>query len=148
MGIILFLDWNIHIGGHCHQATTSRVQEPELNEKLLVPSSARGSLELKGDFVVAKQHAHDIFLVDLAMDSQRFKPAQLKQVNYCRMYLNILVLSDITTAKGDYIDPLMFLGEAQPVITKHRVNQAKPSAKAWKQWSRLLLMLTHNSPHL
>ena len=64
------------------------------------------------------------------------------------MYLNVLMLSDITTAKGDYINSLMFSGDAQPAVTKHRVNQAKPSDKAWKQWRRLLLMLTHNSPRL
>ena len=44
------------------------------------------------------------------------------------MYLNVLMVSDIATAKGDYIEPLMFSGDAKPAITKHKVNQAKPNA--------------------
>ena len=72
-------------------------------------ASVGESLELKWDFVVTKQHAQDIFLMDVAMESQCFKPKQSKQVNYWRMYLNVLMLSNITTAKGDYINPLMFL---------------------------------------
>ena len=107
-----------------------------------------GSMELKGDFVLPKQRAQDEFIMTVALDSKRFKPAQLRHINYCRMYLNALMVSDIATAKGDYIDLLMFQGEAQPLVTKHRVNQVTPNAKAWKQWRRLLLIMTHSSPRL
>ena len=84
----------------------------------------------------------------VALESRCFKPAQLKQPNYCQLYLNVLLVSDIATAKGDFIEPLMFSGQAKPAVTKHKVNQNKPSAKAWKQWRRLLLMLTQTSPRL
>ena len=106
------------------------LESESLNSMRNYLASVGGSLELKGDFVVTKQRDKDIFLMDLAVESRRFKPAQLKRINYCRMYLNVLTLSDITTAKGDYIDPCYFSGEANPAVTKHRVNQAKPSAKA------------------
>ena len=111
-------------------------------------ASTGGFLELKEDFVVPKQRDADKFLMTITLESQKFKPAQLRRINYCRMYLNVLLVSDITTAKGDYIESAMFSGNAQPVITKHKANQAKPNAKAWKQWRRLLLYLTHNSPRL
>ena len=111
-------------------------------------SSTRSILELKEDFVVPKQREEDTFLMTITLESQKFKPAQLRRLNYCRMYLNVLLLSNITTAKGDYIEPLMFSGDTQPAITTHKVKQAKPNAKAWKQWRRLHLILTHNSPRL
>ena len=111
-------------------------------------ASTRSVIELNENFVEPKQRDGDEFLMTIALASQKFKPAQLKRINYCRMYLNILLVSDITNAKGDYIDHLVFSGEAPPAITKHKVNQAKPNDKAWKQWRRLLLMLTHNSPRL
>ena len=111
-------------------------------------ASTGSFLELKDNFVVPKQREADNFLMTIALESRKFKPAQLRRINYCRMYLNVLHVSDITNAKGDYIDPLMFSGEAQPAITKHKVNQARPNAKAWKQWRRLLLILTKNSPRL
>ena len=37
-----------------------------------------GSLELKEDFVVPKQRDHNEFLMLVALNAQRFKPAQLK----------------------------------------------------------------------
>ena len=91
-------------------------------------ASTGSFLELKDSFVVSKQLDADNFLMTVALESQKFKPAQLQWINYCRIYLNVLLVSDITTAKGDYIDPLMFSGEAQPAIMKHKVNQAKPNA--------------------
>ena len=111
-------------------------------------ASTASSLELQGNFVEPKQRDADDFLMTIALNSQKFKPAQLRRINYCRMYLNVLLVSDITTARGDYIDHLMFSGEATPATTKHKVNQLKPNAKAWKQWRWLLLLLTQNSPRL
>ena len=131
--------------------TTTKLPHLESNYLLSLRdylASTGGSLELKDDFVIAKQQDQDEFLMTVALDSKRFKPAQLKRINYCWMYINVLLVSGIATAKGDYIDSKMFLGEAQPMSTKHKVNQPKPNAKAWKQWRRLLLLITHTLPSL
>ena len=111
-------------------------------------ASTGGLLKLNGNFVVPQQQDHDEFLMTVALEFNWFKPAQLKRINYCRMYLNVLTVSDIATTKGDYIEPAMFSGEATPTITKHKVNQVRPNKKAWKQRRRLLLTLTHSSPRL
>ena len=88
-----------------------------------------GSLELNGELVVPKQRDHDEFLMTVAVESKQFKPAQLKRINYCRMYLNVLMVSDIATAKGDYIEPLMFSGKTTPVITNIRSTKRSPLQK-------------------
>ena len=60
----------------------------------------------------------------------------------------MLLVSDIATTKGNYIASLMFSGETKPAVNKHKVNQNRPSAKAWRQLRWLLLMLNRNSPCL
>ena len=62
-------------------------------------ASVGGTIELQSDFVVAHQRAQDNFLMDVAVASRRFCPVELKQINYCCLYLNILLVSDIVTAK-------------------------------------------------
>jgi hypothetical protein len=100
-----------------------------------------GSIAVEQAYVVEPQRERDEFLMDLALSSGRFKPKQLCRVNYCRMYLNVLHVSDVTTANGKAILPGMYSGEAGRVQTTNKVNQAKPDAKAWRQWRKLLHML-------
>ena len=60
------------------------------------------------------------------------------------MYLNVQLLSDICTAGGTHIDKGMYQGNLESAISTskhHRVNQACPNAKAWKQWRRALKLL-------
>jgi hypothetical protein len=43
----------------------------------------------------------DSLLMDKACNSGLFKPAKLKCLNHCCLYLNVLTLSDVTNAKGN-----------------------------------------------
>ena len=66
--------------------TTTKLPHLESNYLLSLRdylASTGGSLELKDDFVIAKQQDQDEFLMTVALDSKRFKPAQLKRINYC-----------------------------------------------------------------
>jgi hypothetical protein len=99
-----------------------------------------GSIELQDTFVDPLQRENDQFLMDMAIRSRKFTPGQLKKINYCRMYLNVLLLSDVVKANGKELDEGLYAGTLRPNMTKHRVNQAKPSSKSWKQWRRLLRM--------
>jgi hypothetical protein len=77
--------------------------------------------------------------------AKKFQRTQIKRVNYCRMYLNVLLISDIATANGTAIDPSMYKGKA-PIVggTKHQVKQARPNETSWKQWRRLLNMIAYS----
>ena len=48
--------------------------------------------------------------MDAVLDSPSFKPFEIRMVNYCRLYLRVTTLADITTAKGDAIDSGMYQG--------------------------------------
>jgi hypothetical protein len=51
------------------------------------------------------QRMRDLFLMDTSCNSGLFTPAELKRLNYCCLYLNVLTLSDVTDAKGNPFAP-------------------------------------------
>jgi hypothetical protein len=75
--------------------------------------------------------------MDVIIQSARFKPADIKKLNYCRLYLNAVTLSDITKPNGLEVDPCILTGHQSLCggITRwHTVNQEKPSNKEWQLW--------------
>lgn len=103
-------------------------------------ADVQGTIQLYDAPVAQRQREGDLFLMDVAI-ANGFKPAELRRVNYCRMYLNVLLLSDIVTPCGKFIDPAMYVGDFTATMSTskdHRVYQKKPGAVAWKQWRRLI----------
>jgi hypothetical protein len=43
--------------------------------------------------------------MEKACNSGLFTPAELKRLNYCRLYLNVLTQSDVTDAKSNRFAP-------------------------------------------
>ena len=107
----------------------------------------QGQLELDTPFVTPLQRQGDAFLMDLAIQSGKFKPTQLRQLNYCRLYLNVLLVSDISNANGTNLNPETYRGSPPDVTTKHKVNQKRPNSKSWMQWRRLMYILADGSKH-
>jgi hypothetical protein len=98
-------------------------------------------LELDDPAVEKLQREGDAFLMDIAIKSGKFGRAQLKRLNYCRIYLNVLLVSDIANAAGDALEINAFKGIPTINTTKHRVHQKRPNREAWTQWKRLMFML-------
>ena len=107
----------------------------------------QGQLELDTPFVTQLQRQGDAFLMDVAIQSGKFKPIQLRRLNYCRLYLNVLLVSDVCNANGTELDPEAYHGSQPAVTTKHKVNQSCPNSKSWKQWRRLMYILADGSKH-
>jgi hypothetical protein len=85
-------------------------QLPDLEGHWLVsirnfPTHIDGALELTKTHIQPLQCTGDLFLMDKACNSGLFTPAKLKLLNYCRLYLNVLTLSDVTDAKGNRFAP-------------------------------------------
>ena len=102
-----------------------------------------GQIQLDTPFIAPKQRQDDQYLMDLALKffPAKKKSAKLRRINYCRMYLNVLLLSDITTACGTKIDPAMYQGypaNTESTTDHHQVNQNRPNEKAWKDWRAFL----------
>jgi hypothetical protein len=68
-----------------------------------------------------------------------FTSEEITQINYCRLYLQAITLSDLTKAGGKRLDPHMLKGRqsmTSSVTRLHHTNQSLPHEKAWTLWYR------------
>jgi hypothetical protein len=88
---------------------------------------------------------HDNFLMEI-FQSHNFSPIQLRHLNNCRIFLQVLTLSDITSADGKYILPTALKGERtqEQTSTLHWPRQDSPTELSWDLWR---LALSHISTH-
>jgi hypothetical protein len=84
--------------------------------------------------------------MDVAMNMSKIKPGHLRCINYCRMYLNVITISDITNATGDIIETAAFEGrreDLQAPNTWNRVHQHKPDKSSWSLWRKVLRQVSY-----
>ena len=65
-------------------------------------------------------------------------PSELKQLNYCRLFLRVVTLSDICTAKGDTITRQCWEGSTPTNATQLWPRQESPATKSWSVWRRFI----------
>ena len=97
------------------------------------------NLELDDPYIPKLQCHNDEFIMDAVLNNPSFKPFQIRMVNYCRMYLRVTTIADITTARGDAIAPGMYNGDPTAVIVNnnwYHVHQKRPGPKAWACWRK------------
>ena len=102
-------------------------------------AECNGRIEVDNSFVLPLQREHDFFLMDAILESKQFTPDELCLINYCRLHLQAVTVSDITLADGVRLDPYFIQGRSGPMsstTTHHKVNQARPNEKSWNLWKR------------
>lgn len=75
--------------------------------------------------------------MDIIIQSARFTPTEIRKLNYCRLYLQAVTLSDITKPNGWELDPCLLQGRPSSYSSLTRwqtVNQDRPSVTEWKFW--------------
>ena len=98
-----------------------------------------GSLDLDDTYVLPIQREHDFYLMDKVLSEGTFSDDDLNMINYCRLYLQALTVSDITTLDGKTIDKPKLKGNWSLLSsrsTTHKVYQAKPNEEAWGKWRK------------
>jgi exonuclease III len=103
-----------------------------------------GSIECFESFLVPHAREGDTHIMDAICDCQRFTATQVKQINACRIYLQVLLLSDITTPCGTRMMKNYYIGTREqrqnwPMLTYPR--QPKPNLTAWQLWRKALNLL-------
>jgi hypothetical protein len=103
--------------------------------------SIGAQLEVDQDFIPARQRVNDFYLMDLAMSSCRFTAKQLKLVNYCRLYLQVVTASDVVLPSGYQLDEwlldgVLHIDSSESLFVK--VTQGRPNKPTWVQWHRLM----------
>ena len=107
-------------------------------------SQIDGQIEVDDSFVPPLQREGDEFLMDIALTSNAFNASELKLVNYCRLHLQAVTVSDICLAQGDMLDPTLAFGEPGPhssVSVYCETCQQLPNKASWTQWLRLCDMV-------
>ena len=62
------------------------------------------------------------------------------------MYLNVLLLSNITLPNGKHIDGAAYAGDIEALHSYdlgHKVHQTRPNDKAWAEWKKCMHLFTH-----
>jgi hypothetical protein len=98
------------------------------------------TIELDEPYTTVREREHDWHIMDAIIQSGQFSLTEIRQLNYCRLYLQSTTISDITNANGDVMDKYMYQGEinhSSSSINKwHRVNQERPADKHWLLWQK------------
>jgi hypothetical protein len=95
-------------------------------------SCAAGYLILDDNYVVPLQRVRDSHLMDAVLNSGRFSPAEICLFQYCRLYLQVHTLFDITGPTGTHLKVgiracTLFLSSSTRLIP---TLQACPNARA------------------
>jgi hypothetical protein len=107
----------------------------------------QGTLQLDNTYTTFPQRRRDEHLMDIAIQSMCFSDKELALLNYCRLYLRVTLVSDISNAQGTHINPEVWWGDRStlPKPTSTYPRQSRPEAKSWIQWRSLLRLITHMS---
>ena len=77
------------------------------------------------------------------MDSDRFTKAQIRRLNYFRLFLQAVTLSDLTDASDERLDQSKLHGVFNVKSSTNKwlqFNQDRPSEEEWKLWRNANLL--------
>ena len=60
------------------------------------------------------------YIMDLILKSKKFQPAQIRTLNYCRLYLGAVTISDLTTTSGLNLDNAKLQGHISQLSSTTR----------------------------
>ena len=107
--------------------------------------SIDGRIRLDHTYVPSLQRVNDDYIMDIVLNSNQFDADEIRQINYCRLFLQAITISDIATATGTRLFDGINRGldtEWSSTTTWHLTNQAKPSTASWKLWTKALLLFS------
>lgn len=100
---------------------------------------AKIEVDVESHWVPQLLRQGDIGLMDMAM-TFHLDPQQLRCINTCRLYLQVITVSDITTARGDRLLSSVMVGDRDPARSSNLLwpTVPRPPNSFWHAW-RLFL---------
>ena len=101
------------------------------------------SIQIDDPGIPPPQREHDSYLMDYILHSNHYTAVEARKLNYCRIYLNVVTVSDITRPCGDKVDPAFYTGHLTESSSRPNLmhfHQDRPSEKEWKLWRRANLL--------
>jgi exonuclease III len=94
------------------------------------------------DFPISRTlRTNDRFIMDIAVNQQKWTNRQLIQINSCRRFLQAQTLADICNLSGTRLLGHVKSGQGLPPTHTVRIamfNQPRPNDKAWQTWKKFL----------
>jgi hypothetical protein len=75
--------------------------------------TCKATVETDGLWQPKANREQDRVIMETLIASGRFTNKELKDINYCRIYLQAFLISDITTLEGNKIEEWVGLGQKQ-----------------------------------
>jgi len=100
-------------------------------------------LEIESPWVPTLTRQGDVALMDLAL-MFHLNHQQLRTINTCRLFLQVVTVSDIVTARGDRLQPFVVTGERTPHQVSHLQwpEMQRPPPVFWTSWRLFLQYFT------
>jgi hypothetical protein len=143
---LIALHWaQLQSGFHTPLRQDPTAPAPHL-EGLYIPSlreflaSINGSIVTEHSYTIPLQRVHDRAIMDVVITNNLFTPSECKTINYCRMFLRVHRIADLTLAGGNHID-FSFLA-VDPSLLSSASTLIEPlqdrpqTASALKLWQR------------
>jgi hypothetical protein len=105
--------------------------------------SIQSSLCLDEPAIPALQRLYDHHIMDAILASHRFTPAEIRRLNYCRLFLQATTLSDLAHVKGTRLDHSKLLGCPSMYSSTSggpQIYQQRPAEPEWKLWKKANLI--------
>ena len=97
------------------------------------------------------QRMYDDHLMDMIQNSKQFTASEVRQLHYCRLFLKVNRLSDITHTTGTRLDGSTLLGDPSIYSSTrigNSIHQERPSEKEWKLWRKAALLWSDENGNL
>ena len=96
-------------------------------------------IEVDDAEIAPLEREHDDYIMVLVLQSNEFQPTQIRMLNYCRLYLGAVTISDLTTTSGIYLDNAKLQGQISQMSSTTwwlKIYQERPADAQWKLWRR------------
>jgi exonuclease III len=98
------------------------------------------TLQLDDPMIPPLQRVHDAHIMDIVLQSKKYTASEIRRINYCRLFLQAVTLSDLATVDGQYVDASKLKGHPSlrsSSTTLMHINQDRPSESEWSLWKKV-----------
>jgi exonuclease III len=106
-------------------------------------ASHKLSIQMTDTGIPPLQREHDTYIMDHILQANHYTKAEVRKINYCRMFLQAVTVSDLSHPDGTSIDLLMMQGQDSEKGSRTAIlsiHQERPSDTEWKLWRRANLL--------
>ena len=106
-------------------------------------SQTSTTIQLDDPGVPPRQRVSDEYLMDLILATNHYTPADIRKLNYCRLFIDAITVSDLSMPCVTRLDMDKAMGRPQTTSSISHplaIHQTSPSPVEWRLWQRALLI--------